>query len=711
MASSKKPGRDNTQDAIGIGADNTPPVLSETGSAIADSGLRSAALAAHLARLPSSRITLPFSSGEILTSAVNSALPISPRYAWSALSRKDLHINPDMDPRLQVAIAKRKMGAPGIARASAGADEIAVIAKVDDIGEWEKLSEVRAGITLGSADGQHIVTARIPIQRIEFVRSQPCVKSLKSSQPIKPALSATTKSMKLTPSLLPAQVSPGGGKGVVIGIVDFGCDFAHKNFRKPDGKTRIESIWNQAGQLNGNSEVPYGRLYKQADIDKALKKPAPYRHLGYPELSQDFIDGAHGTHVMDIAAGNGRGSGVPGCAPEATLIFVEASANDIHWSGMEAVAQSFGDSVQMLEAVNFIFEQAGNRPCVVNLSLGTNGGPHDGTTLLEQGLDLLVKAKPNRAVVIAASNSQADHIHTMGSLGAHDVIDLGWNTRYSPFGQEMELWMPRGSRVAVEVIAPDGTVLGVAQPGTNMPIGTDDNIVVYVSNRLDEPNNGDNMVGIFIAGAMGGAQWTIRLHNLAATQTPFHGWIERMDDYQSSFASPVDTHTLGSISCGHETICVGSYDAHKNTRPLSYFSSHGPTRDGREKPEVSAPGHAVLAARSGTTTGVVQMWGTSMAAPAVTGLVALILADAKRQNIALTSAGLRDLLVKGVAQAPSGPNAWQPGYGNGCASSASLSLLQPAAQPPGALTLQGATQPAIAPPPATPAPGAASRPD
>lgn len=405
---------------------------------------------------------------------------------------------------------------------------------------------------------------------------------------------------------------------------------------------------------------------------------------------------------MDIATGNGRGSGVPGCAPEATIIFVEASANDVHWSGMEAVSDSFGDSVQMLEAVNFIFEQAGNRPCVVNLSLGTNGGPHDGTTLVEQGLDRLVKAKPNRAVVIAASNSQTDHIHTMGSIAAHGSADVGWKTLYSANGQELEFWMPRGSQVAVEVIAPDGTVLGTAQPGTNMPIGTDDNIVVYVSNRLDEPNNGDNMIGIFIAGASGGGEWTIRLHNLGSSQVAYHGWIERLDKFQSSFSDPVDSHALGSISCGRETICVGSYDAHKKTRPLSYFSSHGPTRDGREKPEVSAPGHAVVAARSGTGTGVLAMWGTSMAAPAVTGLVALILAEAQRKNIVLTSAGLRAVLINGAEQAPSGPAAWQPGYGNGCASGASLSLLQSAGQPGAVQGGQASIQPAVAPPPVAP---------
>jgi subtilisin family serine protease len=419
-------------------------------------------------------------------------------------------------------------------------------------------------------------------------------------------------------------------------------------------------------------QVDYGHLYTRADIDAALNTADPYKALGYGSRSDpDFMEGTHGTHVTDIAAGNGRGTKVPGCAPESTIIFVDLAATDIAWQGPAAVNQSFGDSVRVLEAVNFIFDRAGDRPCVINLSLGTNGGPHDGTTLVEQGVDRLLRAKPNRAIAIAAGNSQGDDIHKAGTIPLGGSVDLVWETRYSLGGQEMEVWMPHDCRVGAEVIAPDGTSLGLAEPDSNLSVGTDEDVVVYVGNLLDNPGNHDNMIGIFIAGAVGAGKWTIRLLNRGAGDVPYHAWIERLDSAQSSFVSPTPGFVLGSISCGQETICVGSYDAHKPARPLSYFSSNGPTRDGRNKPEVSAPGHDVIAARSGSGNGVVRMSGTSMAAPAVSGLIALVFAEARRQGKDIPSSRLRQLLMDGInQQGPGGNGQWDPGYGFGraCAS-------------------------------------------
>lgn len=60
------------------------------------------------------------------------------------------------------------------------------------------------------------------------------------------------------------------------------------------------------------------------------------------------------------------------------------------------------------------------------MCLGTNGGPHDGTNPVEQALDALVKAKPNRAVVIAASNAYDDKIHQMGTVQQGQSVDINW---------------------------------------------------------------------------------------------------------------------------------------------------------------------------------------------------------------------------------------------------------------------------------------------
>ncbi|MBK8037378.1 MAG: S8 family serine peptidase [Verrucomicrobiaceae bacterium] len=356
---------------------------------------------------------------------------------------------------------------------------------------------------------------------------------------------------------------------------------------------------------------------------------------------------------MDIAAGNGRGTKMAGNAPNADILFVEIAANDIENSVEATTRQSFGDSVQMLEAVKFIFDQAGDRPCVVNVSLGTNGGPHDGTTLVDQGLDALVRAKPNRAVVIAASNSYADGIHAAGTVAAGGTLDLGWRTEIGKFGRELEVWLPGASQVAVELLGPDGTSLGTAEPGTNLPLADGDELAVFVSNRVKEPNNGDNTISIYVAGGVPGGDWTVRLHHRKGPAVSFHAWIEREDRDQSHFTGSLDnSHTIGSISCAHEVIAVGSYDAHKAKKPLSYFSSAGPTRDGRRKPEISAPGHEVVAARSRSGKGTTMMSGTSMAAPAVTGLVALLLAEARRRGLQLTSNQLRSALIKSARLNP-----------------------------------------------------------
>jgi hypothetical protein len=229
----------------------------------------------------------------------------------------------------------------------------------------------------------------------------------------------------------------------------------------------------------------------------------------------------------------------------------------------------------------------------------------------------------------------------------------------------------------VTLVAPDGNVFGPVPPGDNLPIGSSGQIAIFISNRLDDPNNHDNVIGIWLAEGLD-SDWIVRLRSLDGQPVDYHAWIERNDAEQSSFAAPVPTHTIGSISTGHTTIVVGSYDAHKPALPLSSFSSSGPTRDGRNKPEVSAPGHNVMAARSRTGTGVVRKSGTSMAAPAVTGLIALIFAEARRNGHDLTIANLRDRIVSGVLLNPPAitPGGWDSRYGQGRASAGSITDAQ-----------------------------------
>ena len=567
------------------------------------------------------------------------------------------------DPRLQLALEKRRRGLTPAATSSTERGEIAVVARVSDIEAWRGMTEVRLAAEIGpNAKKEWIVTGRMPVSRLGTVRNAKHVRSLKPPLRIKPALSKTITEIQAKKDLLPAAAQGDQGKGVVVGIVDFGCDFAHKNFRKANGSTRLLALWDQSGSSTPSSPFGYGRLYEAAEINKALKKARPYDSLGYnPGV------GEHGTHVMDIAAGNGKGTGVPGVAPNADLVFVHLAGTDVPWEGEGVVGKSFGDSVQLLEAVRFIFDRAKDRPCVINLSLGTNGGPHDGSTLVEQGMDLLVRERPNRAIVIAASNSYADGIHASGSVAAGGYSDLLWRVTETDWTQnELEVWYHKKDKFRLELIAPSGESLGSVALGSSARLRDEQGrTLVFIAHRRGDPNNGDNVAGVFLENRLPGGDWTIRLHGVVVKDGSFHAWIERDDTGPSTFVPPHDnTHTLGSISSGEASIVVGSYDAYRQDHPLSWFSSAGPTRDGREKPEVSAPGHEVWAAKSGTWNGAIRMSGTSMASPAVAGVAALVLAESSARGVDLSAEQIRNLVIKTARTSPPA-SAWDPRYGWG----------------------------------------------
>src|SRR2546423_157733 len=88
-----------------------------------------------------------------------------------------------LDPRLQRLCDRRDRGLESPVTASTEAGELAVIARVTSASAWEAISEVKIGATLGAAeDGGEIVTGRIPLSRVEAVRQNEAVLSLKAAQ-------------------------------------------------------------------------------------------------------------------------------------------------------------------------------------------------------------------------------------------------------------------------------------------------------------------------------------------------------------------------------------------------------------------------------------------------------------------------------------------------------------------------------------------------
>ncbi len=128
-------------------------------------------------------------------------------------------------------------------------------------------------------------------------------------------------------------------------------------------------------------------------------------------------------------------------------------------------------------------------------------------------------------------------------------------------------------------------------------------------------------------------------------------------------------HTTAPPSCAKNHITVGATNA--NNDSITSFTSFGPTDDDRLKPDISAPGCQVGGDGGVTSTsstgGYSTLCGTSMAAPTVTGIVALMLEH--HRNLFLGAPDPRNSTIKAllahnaVDNGNAGPD-YQFGYGS-----------------------------------------------
>lgn len=546
-----------------------------------------------------------------------------------------------------------------------------------------------------------LATATVPLSKLKEIAGLDSVRQVSLGQGLSdpdPVRSPRVpRAPKEAERLVKGAADHAFGEKVLVGLIDVqGFDFAHPDFLDGNGKTRFEAIWDQGAGRDGTSTMfPYGRVISKAQMDKALKAG---REVGAPatELEpQSTMDpGSHGTHVASIAAGN------LGVARKARIaaVLISLGPKDLDRR------RSFYDSTRLAHAVDWLLAlgQKLGLAVSINVSLGTNGHAHDSSAPVNRWIDSLL-TMPGRAVCVAAGNAGQERaetpedvgfvmgrIHTEGKIPAANLdADIEWvvaGTGSRDYSEnELELWFSPQDKIEVLVREPSGKWHGPVKPREfieNRKLASGCFLSVY--NDLYHPANGANYVGVYlspnllaspIVGIPAGL-WVVRLHGQEIRDGRYHGWIERDDPdpigdpeeperwrFPSFFTekSNVDRCSISTLACGHRVVGVGNLDTERER--VNVTSSQGPTREGRQKPDIAARGTEVVAANgfAGSSDPWIAMSGTSMASPYVCGVVALML-NARPD---LTAAQLIGILQRTAKPLPGNDFSWQNDAGFG----------------------------------------------
>jgi subtilisin family serine protease len=507
------------------------------------------------------------------------------------------------------------------------------------------------GIEVNTVAGRWM-TARCPLGLLQALLQMPGIDRVSVAERCEPYLDLGAVDVRATAlrTVPPPAFTGQTGAGVVVGLVDTGVDLGHPDFRHPGGTTRLLSIWDQtATSGTPPTGFTYGAEYSAAAIDGGSA----------PETDPN----GHGTHVLGTAAGNGSatGNGQPaytyvGIAPEADLV---------------AVKTTFATTA-IVDGVNYVFQKAASlgKQAVVNLSLGTQQGPHDGTYPFDTMVNALTG--PGKLVVASAGNTGEDDIHGQLDLNGTtpQTMTLAVPTYVRNPGTQTDFllfsgWYESPDDVSLTIVTPRGATIGpIATGGASTGNNTADGYV-NAYNGQAAPPNGDREIYIeifdaFANKAPASGTWEFQFTPVSLT-TPgivdmylyadqlgngaaLARWVQGLA-FGGVVGSPGTADSVITVAAHVTKDCWTAVDGSGycwNPRPtlgsIASFSSQGPRRDGVLKPDLSAPGFGVTSSKSslynpGTPLiaqdGVHHIeGGTSMAAPHVTGSVALLLARA-----------------------------------------------------------------------------------
>lgn len=439
------------------------------------------------------------------------------------------------------------------------------------------------------------------------------------------------------------------GQGVIACVLDSGLDFFHRDFRQADNpaRTRVIRYWDMLlAPITGENSpegFDYGVEWTREQIEFTLSG-------GIRVRSQDT--NGHGTHVAGTFGGNGAALGRHvGIAPDVEFVIVNVGATGItNQRAIDGLAYCSNIAAEL------------GRPMVANMSFGGFSGGNDGTDSKSRAIAEYA-SQPGRAMVSSAGNNGSLNVHRNGTVPANGTVTFEITVpTYTPNAGRnndqfiLDFWFSGANTAQVTVNSPFGltwTQNNASQATYDSPDGA-----VYIYN-FNDPDALQRRIYVRSfdnietqTPAVG--RWTVTVTNQSAQATPYHVWLTSgsTGNATTTLVGGTNSHTLGNT--GRNAFIVGSYvtrwrwcsvasgcylfsNAFDGTDDISSFSSRGPTRDGRILPNIAAPGQGMFSALSqflntGTQASRVlpgslhrNIQGTSMSAPVVSGILALLL--------------------------------------------------------------------------------------
>jgi subtilisin family serine protease len=436
------------------------------------------------------------------------------------------------------------------------------------------------------------------------------------------------------------------GDGVLVGVADTGLDITHADFRDANGNTRIAWLIDMSqppvgtypdleqkyGVLDASGNVVSGAVYAAADINAILQAEG----VGPGD------DVGHGTHVTSIAAGNG-GISLPvrspyiGVAPNAGIVFARVTRDET-----DSI-----DNGDLQRGTQFLFDRADfmQKPIAVNLSLGSDFGPHDGTTAWEEVLASYVgPTMPGHALSAAAGNSGSivdSPVHESAAVVGGSHISIPIATQGAQNGA-LQVWVAfrSGASISVGLDGPDGPWIAPQPNGEEAGKNTSgyNAAVINGSRAANSPVPTDSSGAVVvITGTWPSGQYNVTIQGEGTADLYLEGTGDVTIGGNAGFVFPVREGTVNLPATSPGIIGVGctvnkakwvSIDGISESegvpvldpsggyaepdpndpgypleRPLAagdvcWFSSAGPTLTGAQKPEIAAPGAIVVAAMS-----------------------------------------------------------------------------------------------------------------